>query len=625
MFRVNQKSGSMRKVFVTLPMLLAAACTMEQSAQEVPLNYVEAGPNSSWEALYANGKEQLAAGYLGIALQKFKLALGKNPSSVKVLNGLAVTYDRFGRYELAELYYEKALALSPNSADLLNNVGYSYLLRERYEEALVHFDRAMANDPSPEIRRIVASNQRAAMDELRVVRQHKEKVKLFQASLAQQRAVANTVNCTVDRDVRISKSGERVHSLITKPGAGKTAAPAMATTADNAKASTVGSRDTRCATPDDRRVGVLKSKPEPTRNAKTSDFVRLTADGATASKSVPVEASPLPAEPRTATLKTTEPTPAEASPPPKPHLAAPKKAEPAPAEDSPPPSKPLFVAPENPEPAPVDTAEDAVETKLPPSTDTSSVSPAANSEGRADALPKAELPLVGAPDATPRAADSTGPDTVTDIHEEQLDRPLVSVVVPQTPSEMQVPTPTVAERQDKANEPEVAVDLDADRVTDILEDQTHSSDVVIAKWPVSIEGQMHWPAVFVRASLSNGSQASRTSQGTTRPTPSVLVVEVSNGAGRNNLAARTRQHFESRGLQVSYLTNAASYENLTTVIFYKANERELAEQFARQLPVPVRLEEFNDQYPHIRVRLGADILDFDSKRLYATEFGVPNA
>jgi hypothetical protein len=108
-------------------------------------------------------------------------------------------------------------------------------------------------------------------------------------------------------------------------------------------------------------------------------------------------------------------------------------------------------------------------------------------------------------------------------------------------------------------------------------------------------------------------------------TAETLRVEVSNGAGRNKLAARMRNYLESKGLAVSYLTNAASFDNQRTAIFYKPGMRPEAEQFAKQLPVSVELIEMGKYYAHIRVRLGRDMLDFDNNTLYLASRGAPDA
>ncbi|MGI9386255.1 MAG: LytR C-terminal domain-containing protein, partial [Methyloligellaceae bacterium] len=156
-------------------------------------------------------------------------------------------------------------------------------------------------------------------------------------------------------------------------------------------------------------------------------------------------------------------------------------------------------------------------------------------------------------------------------------------------------------------------------------EQTHRSEGVVARTPTHALAEQRTAVAIVKANLTQETMKLSPSRSTKQAQPSVLVVEVSNGAGRYRLAARTRRHFESRDLPVSYLTNAASYDNITTVIFYKKGKRDLAEKFARELPISARLEEYDKQYPHVRIRLGADVLDFDKEKLYATKIGAPNA
>ncbi len=85
-----------------------------------------------------------------------------------------------------------------------------------------------------------------------------------------------------------------------------------------------------------------------------------------------------------------------------------------------------------------------------------------------------------------------------------------------------------------------------------------------------------------------------------------------------------RAYLTSKGLPVSYLTNAASFRNRTTTIFHKPGQRQAAERFAKQLPIAVELREVTDGYADIRIRLGRDILEFDSRSLYALKHGDRN-
>ncbi len=91
---------------------------------------------------YASGKENFAAGRLGLALVDFQRALQEQGPSVDRLNALGATYDRLSRFDLADRAYRQALALDPNSAQTLNNLGYSYLLRGRADLASAYLAKA---------------------------------------------------------------------------------------------------------------------------------------------------------------------------------------------------------------------------------------------------------------------------------------------------------------------------------------------------------------------------------------------------------------------------------------------------------------------------------------------------
>ncbi len=81
------------------------------------------------EAARAHGRAMLALNNLPQALQAFRQALAQDPDSVDGLNGIAVCYDRLGRFEDARVHYEAALGIDPTSAMLLNNYGLSLYLQ----------------------------------------------------------------------------------------------------------------------------------------------------------------------------------------------------------------------------------------------------------------------------------------------------------------------------------------------------------------------------------------------------------------------------------------------------------------------------------------------------------------
>lgn len=110
---------------------------------------------------HAKGKVELAAGRNGNALNAFQAALMYAPKNIEVLNGVGVTYDRLGRFDLARRYYKRALTLEPNSAITLNNMGYSHLLQGKHVAAQQYFEMATRMDSSLEQEVIEANLNRS--------------------------------------------------------------------------------------------------------------------------------------------------------------------------------------------------------------------------------------------------------------------------------------------------------------------------------------------------------------------------------------------------------------------------------------------------------------------------------
>lgn len=111
---------------------------------------------------YDLGKRELAKGRYGLAVSAFNTALAAEPASVAILNALAATYDRMGRFDLADRYYGRALDLAPDDPQTLNNAGYSRYLRGDLAQAVALLGRASRLDTaSPVIAANLATADRA--------------------------------------------------------------------------------------------------------------------------------------------------------------------------------------------------------------------------------------------------------------------------------------------------------------------------------------------------------------------------------------------------------------------------------------------------------------------------------
>ena len=98
------------------------------------------------------GKRQFRAGNFGLAERYFRRAAEKAPGDAnrdaEVWLGLAASYDRLRRFELADRSYAQVLKILGPTAAVLNNQGYSYLLRGDYHRARIKLAAARDLDPT---------------------------------------------------------------------------------------------------------------------------------------------------------------------------------------------------------------------------------------------------------------------------------------------------------------------------------------------------------------------------------------------------------------------------------------------------------------------------------------------
>lgn len=93
------------------------------------------------------GVEHFSRGNYAIAERYFQDAVEKAPKDLTAWIGLAASYDRLRRFDLADRAYAQARRLGGESVQLLNNEGYSYMLRGNYVRARALFFRASKIDP----------------------------------------------------------------------------------------------------------------------------------------------------------------------------------------------------------------------------------------------------------------------------------------------------------------------------------------------------------------------------------------------------------------------------------------------------------------------------------------------
>ena len=93
------------------------------------------------------GKKQYRANNFGLAEKHFHLAVEKHPRDAEAWLGLAASYDRLRRFDLADRAYAQAVGILGPTVEILNNQGYSYMLRGDYKRAHATLTAALRKDP----------------------------------------------------------------------------------------------------------------------------------------------------------------------------------------------------------------------------------------------------------------------------------------------------------------------------------------------------------------------------------------------------------------------------------------------------------------------------------------------
>jgi tetratricopeptide (TPR) repeat protein len=92
--------------------------------------------------------EHFNRGNFGLAAKYFEDAVTKAPKDASAWIGLAASYDRIGRFDLADRAYRQAIRLVGETTAILNNEGYSYMLRGRFIEARRKLLKAYEREPT---------------------------------------------------------------------------------------------------------------------------------------------------------------------------------------------------------------------------------------------------------------------------------------------------------------------------------------------------------------------------------------------------------------------------------------------------------------------------------------------
>lgn len=142
------KCGVFRTVAVGVMLVLAGCSTTTSIGEDATIAAVQTpGANDVQLA-----SKHFSEGSYGSASKHFKLAVDKEPKNPDAWLGLAASYDRLRRFDLADRAYASVRKLKGDTPEIMNNIGYSYLLRGKLGKARQFMSAAYSrNSTDPRI------------------------------------------------------------------------------------------------------------------------------------------------------------------------------------------------------------------------------------------------------------------------------------------------------------------------------------------------------------------------------------------------------------------------------------------------------------------------------------------
>jgi Flp pilus assembly protein TadD len=113
------------------------------SDKVLPTNITPSDPNDDLSLAKQNFRE----GNYGLAERFFRKAVESGPHDAEAWLGLAASYDRLKRFDLADRAYGEAIKIVGPTPEILNNQGYSFMLRGQFGRAREILLSARAKDP----------------------------------------------------------------------------------------------------------------------------------------------------------------------------------------------------------------------------------------------------------------------------------------------------------------------------------------------------------------------------------------------------------------------------------------------------------------------------------------------
>jgi Flp pilus assembly protein TadD len=136
-------------VAATVALLLSGCSTLQGAFGDRPSGLADVANieyYASDQAL-AEAKNHFRQGNYGHSATLYKRAAELEPKDAEAFLGLAASYDRLRRFDLADRAYRRLFDLTGGTLQYYNNVGYSNLLRGNLVAARKNFLKAYEIDP----------------------------------------------------------------------------------------------------------------------------------------------------------------------------------------------------------------------------------------------------------------------------------------------------------------------------------------------------------------------------------------------------------------------------------------------------------------------------------------------
>lgn len=144
-------AGATISASAATPKNFAPASSDHMQGVDARKHHAGQAPYHASDNLLTDAKQNFREGRFGLAEKSYRKAVELSPRDAEAWIGLAASYDRMRRFDLADRAYDQAIRLVGRTPMMLNNLGYSQLLRGDLRKARKYFLAAYEAEPDSDI------------------------------------------------------------------------------------------------------------------------------------------------------------------------------------------------------------------------------------------------------------------------------------------------------------------------------------------------------------------------------------------------------------------------------------------------------------------------------------------